>query len=233
MRMVGWMVLGLVLTMIPASELVVVIIYFAIIIGAMYFFVWGFMLLVGGSEESERGELSTGNLQRFARVMNDLHSKPESNESDHGNATPQSDLMTSVKDRMGTKIAKQIDVLYAHSEMLDKLTDNQWEAIFTANKFYFAMTQIRRCTELMLSKLTARAGIKIKSNKLGIKTLQERLLQNELLPPHASKWIGVIRELTNPNAHYMVEDADDLVSALAAFASFTTYYVNQSEQEEE
>ena len=63
--------------------------------------------------------------------------------------------------------------------------------------------------------------------------MQERLLQNELLPPHASKWVGVIRELTNPNAHYMVEDADDLVSALAAFASFTTFFVNQDEQEEE
>lgn len=233
MTMVGWVILGIVLVSIPASELVVLIIYIAIVVGAMYFFAWGFKLLVGGSDESERGELSTGNLQRFARVMNDLHSKPESDVSTHGDTTSQIGSKTSVKDRMGTKIAKQIDVLYAHSEMLDELTDNEWEAIFTANKFYFAMTQIRRCTELMLSKLTSRAGIKIKSSKLGIKTLQERLLQNELLPPHASKWVGVIRELTNPNAHYMVEDADDLVSALAAFASFTTYYVNQGNQEEE
>ena len=43
MTMVGWVILGIVLVSIPASELVVLIIYIAIVVGAMYFFAWGFI----------------------------------------------------------------------------------------------------------------------------------------------------------------------------------------------
>ena len=111
---------------------------------------------------------------------------------------------------------------------MNKLTDGEWEAILTANKFYFSLAQIRRCTEKMLYNLLLQNGITIKPEKRGILTMLQRLKQKEILPIEPIKWVDIIRVIANPAAHDMVEDMDDFISAFKAFVSFTSWYVDHA-----
>ena len=206
----------------------------AFILGAFVFsFVYlGFTRLTSEQTESEIGELETGNLLRFRRLLDDLHSKSFVEGEESSISSNQHEIST-VQDRVAGRIKEPLERLYTHQDVLNSLTDGEWEAMLTATKIYFSLAQIRRCTEKMLYKLTEDIGIKIKSQNRGITTMLQRLNQHEPLPSNAIKWVEVIKAIANPAAHDMVEDMDDFVSAFKAFVSLTNWYVDHLSSEEE
>ena len=213
-------------TLVPSAELVIFLTNIAVVILLMYSFVVGIVYLAK-DDSTEIGELTTGNLSRFVRVIGDLHHQHrevegEVDEDQHPLA------VGTVRDRVGLHIQKPLEKLYSYEDDLNKLTNGEWEAMLTAEKFYFSLAQIRRCTEKMLYELTILHGIKIKSKNRGLTTMLQRLVQQDLLPANPIKWVEVIKAIANPAAHDMTENADDFISAFNAFVSFTSWYVEAS-----
>ena len=227
--------LGTILIMISyLPPMAIVEFLLAFILGAFVFsFVYlGFTRLTSEQTESEIGELRTGNLLRFRRLLDDLHSKSFVEGEKSAISSNQHEI-TTVQDRVAGRIKEPLERLYTHQDVLNSLTDGEWEAMLTATKIYFSLAQIRRCTEKMLYKLTEDIGIKIKSQNRGITTMLQRLNQHEALPSNAIKWVEVIKAIANPAAHDMVEDMDDFVSAFKAFVSLTNWYVDHLSSEDE
>lgn len=226
----GLLVLIIIMYMPPSAAIELLVLF----VGGLIFWIFFWSALhwiVKEDATSEVGELRPGNLIRFHRVLNDLllANNPNLDESD----TSKDRGSTTVHDRVGRKIEEPLARLYLYEDTLNKLTDGEWEAMLTANKFYFSLAQIRRCTEKMLYNLVLQNGIKIKSSKRGISTMLQRLTQQEKLPSAPIKWVEIIRVIANPAAHDMVEDMDDFISAFKAFVSFTSWYVDHTASEEE
>ena len=208
--------------------------FLVLFFGGLFFWIFFWTALrwiVKNDATSEVGELRPGNLVRFHRVLNDLLLAKTPIQDELGASSDRGS--TTVHERVGRKIEEPLARLYLYEETLNKLTDGEWEAMLTANKFYFSLAQIRRCTEKMLYNLVLQNGIKIKSSKRGISTMLQRLTQQEKLPSAPIKWIEIIRAIANPAAHDMVEDMDDFISAFKAFVSFTSWYVDHTASEEE
>ena len=213
-------------TLVPSSELVIYITNIAVVVFLMCLFAFGFVYLTK-DDSAEIGELTTGNLRRFIRVLGDLHHQHREVEGEaDGFQHPLA--VGTVRDRVGQHIQKPLEKLYSYEDDLNKLTDGEWEAMLTTEKFYFSLAQIRRCTEKMLYELTTLHGIKIKSRNRGLTTMLQRLVQQELLPSDPIKWVEIIKAIANPAAHDMTENADDFISAFNAFVSFTSWFVEAS-----
>jgi len=222
----GLSLILVVASLVPSSELVIFVTNVAVVIFLIYVFALGIVLLTK-DDSAEIGELSTGNLSRFSRVLGDLyHQHREVNvEVDEGQ---HQFAVGTVRDRVGLHIQKPLEKLYSYEEDLNKLTNGEWEAMLTAEKFYFSLAQIRRCTEKMLFELTVLHDIKIKSRNRGLTTMLQRLIQHDHLPSDPIKWVEVIKAIANPAAHDMTENAEDFISAFNAFVSFTSWYVEAS-----
>lgn len=225
-----WGIILFLATMIPSSDLIIALTQSAVFLFLMYLFFAGFLFLTR-DDSTEIGELNTGNLNRFARILGDLHhqhhkDKGEDNEDD------QQIAVGTVRDRVGHHIQKPLEKLYSYKQDLNELTNGEWEAMLTTEKFYFSLAQIRRCTEKMLHELTTLHGIRIKSKNRGLTTMLQRLVQHDHLPADAIKWIEIIKAIANPAAHDMTENADDFISAFNAFVSFTSWYVEASRSDQ-
>lgn len=218
---------------VPTADLVILITTFAVYLLSLLFLAWGIVKLAE-NRESEVGELRTGNLLRFYRVLNDVARENTTNTpTPLGREDSTAVKLETVKDKVGEKIVLPLERLYQHQATLNQLTDGEWEAMLTTEKFYFSLAQIRRCTEKMLYVMISRYNIKIKPQNRGIQTMQQRLQHHDVLTVEAIKYIEVIKAIANPAAHDMSADADDFIAAFTAFVSFTTWFVDAQSNEEE
>ena len=221
---------SLLMSMIPASDLLIVGVFFSVILGASLVVEIGLHQLKNQTPPTEIGYLRSGSMYQFYKTLQDLHRAPSKEEG----LDVEPDPSSTVQDRLSNRIEEPLSVLYTHESFLDELTAGEWKAMLTANKIYFSLAQIRRCTEKMLLTFIADKNIKIKPQNRGIKTMMDRLRNEGVLTPEVNKWLELIKTVANPAAHDMKEDVDDFLTAFRAFVSFTTWFVeSQAAMEEE
>ena len=220
----------LLMGMIPASDLLIVGVFFTVLLGGGLVVELGLRHLRNESLPTEIGYLRSGSMYQFYKTLQDLHRAPSEEEG----LDVEPDPSSTVQDRLSNRIEEPLSVLYTHESFLDELTAGEWKAMLTANKIYFSLAQIRRCTEKMLLTFIADKNIKIKPQNRGIKTMMDRLRNEGVLTPEVNKWLELIKTVANPAAHDMKEDVDDFLTAFRAFVSFTTWFVeSQATTEEE
>ena len=224
------LVVLIIMVMIPASELLIVGVFFSVLFSGVIVVEFALHYLRSDSLPTEIGYLRSGSMYQFYKTLQDLHRTPEKEEG----LDVEPDPSSTVQDRLSKRIEEPLSVLYTHESFLDELTEGEWKAMLTANKIYFSLAQIRRCTEKMLFQFIADKNIKIKPQNRGIKTMMDRLRNEGVLTPEVNKWLELIKTVANPAAHDMKEDVDDFLTAFRAFVSFTTWFVeSQATMEEE
>ena len=229
-RLLVLMIVFIIMGMIPPSDLLIFVVFCSVLFGGAIVVELGLHHLRNDSLPTEIGYLRSGSMYQFYKTLQDLQRSPEKNEG----LDVEPDPASTVQDRLSKRIEEPLSVLYTHESFLDELTEGEWKAMLTANKIYFSLAQIRRCTEKMLFQFIADKNIKIKPQNRGIKTMMDRLRNEGVLTPEVNKWLELIKTVANPAAHDMKEDVDDFLTAFRAFVSFTSWFVeSQATMEEE
>ena len=228
-RLFVLMIVLLIMGLIPASDLLIVGVFFAVLLGGGLVVGLGLHHLRNESLPTEIGYLRSGSMYQFYKTLQDLHRTPEKEKD----VDVDLDLSSTVQDRLSNRIKEPLSILYTHESFLDELTEGEWKAMLTANKIYFSLAQIRRCTEKMLFQFIKEKKIKIKPQNRGIKTMMDRLRNEGVLTPEVNKWLELIKTVANPAAHDMKEDVDDFLTAFRAFVSFTSWFVESTVTTEE
>lgn len=209
------------MTMIPASDVLIFICVVVLLTVVIFVVEIGVSKLKDESLPTEIGHLRSGSMYQFYKTLQDLQRAP----SKEKGLDVELDPLSTVQDRLSNRIEEPLSVLYNHESFLDELTSGEWKAMLTANKIYFSLAQIRRCTEKMLFQFITEKNIKIKPQNRGIKTMMDRLRNEGVLTPEVNKWLELIKTVANPAAHDMKEDVDDFLTAFRAFVSFTEWFV--------
>jgi hypothetical protein len=222
-------VITIIIMSIPPTEFIGIIVPF--IVGLMIVLgVYVVLLTIhyfAGEQGYEVGKLNPGHLLRFYQIVKEIHGVGHSLDEVGENDTF-SNVDQSVAERVGARIEAPLEEIYAFENELNVLTGGEWEAMLTANKVYFALAHIRRCTEKMLYNLTLINGIKIKPQNRGITTMMNMLTRIDYLEVDVIKWLGIIKAIANPAAHDFEENIDDYLTAFRTFVSLTGWYVNKT-----
>lgn len=181
-------------------------------------------------EKTEIGSLTPGNLRRFHRIIHDLHSL-STDDGVRDKSNIESNNLT-VEERVSSEIREPLGQLMSYEGQLDHITKGEWKAMLTANKIYFSLAQIRRCTEVILYELIKQHSLTLKEKNRTISPMMQRLEHIDAIPSQVIKWLEVIKAIANPSAHNFKEDINDFLLAFRAFVSFTIWYLESSSEEE-
>jgi hypothetical protein len=182
-------------------------------------------------EKTEIGSLTPGNLRRFHRIIHNLHSLSTDDGVSADTSNLESNNLT-VEQRVSSEIKEPLGQLMGYEGQLDQITKGEWKAMLTANKIYFSLAQIRRCTEVILYELIKQHSLALKEKNRTISPMMQRLEHIDAIPSQVIKWLEVIKAIANPSAHNFKEDINDFLLAFRAFVSFTIWYLESSIEEE-